>query len=129
MTQAREVLRRFLDTVAGNDPDQIAACFAENAVYTNVQAQPLVGRDAIREMFAKIASRSSGMRWDVVSESYSDTTAWLERFDHFWVGEHQVSIECNGVFEVDPASGLITEVRDYVDFNTYRERLAAASGP
>jgi hypothetical protein len=29
---------------------------------------------------------------------------------------------------VDPASGLITEVRDYLDFTTYRERLTAASG-
>ena len=128
MAQAREVLTAFLDTVAGNDADEIAAFFAEDAVYTNVQAPSLVGRDAIREMFAKIASRASGMRWDVVSESYSDTTGWLERVDHFWMGEHQVSIECNGVFVVDPESGLITEVRDYVDFATYRERLGAATG-
>ena len=35
---AREVLTAFLDTVAGNDADAIAAFFAEDAVYTNVQA-------------------------------------------------------------------------------------------
>jgi limonene-1,2-epoxide hydrolase len=128
MAHAGEVLKAFLDTVAGNDPDAIAACFAEDAVYVNVQAPPVVGRPAIREMFAKIASRASGMRWDVVSESYSETTGWLERVDHFWIGDHQVSIECNGVFVVDPASGLITEVRDYLDFATYRDRLAAAGG-
>ena len=122
------MLHAFLDAVAGNDADKIAAFFAEDAVYTNVHTPPLVGRDAIREMFAKIASRASGMRWDVVSESYSDTTGWLERVDHFWIGGHQVSIECNGVFVVAPEHGLITEVRDYVDFATYRERLAAASG-
>jgi limonene-1,2-epoxide hydrolase len=127
-SSAREVLRAFLDTVAGNDADKIAACFAEDAVYLNVQTPPLVGRDAIREMFAKIALRASAMRWDVVSASYSDTTGWLERVDHFWMGERQVSIECNGVFVVDPESGLIAEVRDYVDFATYRERLAAATG-
>lgn len=125
---AREVLTAFLETVTGNDPDEIAAFFAEEAVYTNVQTPSLVGRDAIREMFVKIAARASGMRWDVVSESYSETTGWLERIDHFWFGEHQVSIECNGVFVVDPGRGLITEVRDYVDFATYRERLAAATG-
>lgn len=128
MAHPREVLRGFLDTVAGNDADKIAACFAEDAVYTNVQQPPLVGRDAIREMFAKVAARASSVRWDVVSEGYSDTTGWLERVDHFWIGDRQVSIECNGVFVVDPDSGLISEVRDYVDFATYRERLAAASG-
>ena len=125
---AHQVLTDFLDTVTSNDPDRIAACFTEDAVYTNVQTPPLVGRDAIRQMFAGIASRASGMRWDVVSESYSETTGWLERVDHFWIGGHQVSIECNGVFVVDPEQGLISEVRDYVDFATYRERLAAATG-
>jgi limonene-1,2-epoxide hydrolase len=124
----RDVLRAFLDTVAGNDADKIAACFAEDAVYLNVQTPPIVGRAAIREMFAKVGARASAVRWDVVSESYSDTTGWLERVDHFWIGDRQVSIECNGVFVVDPASGLITEVRDYLDFTTYRERLTAASG-
>jgi limonene-1,2-epoxide hydrolase len=126
-TTAREALAAFLDAVAGNDPDTIAACFAEDAVYTNVPQAPLVGRDAIRAMFASVADRADAVRWDVVSAGYTEGCGRLERVDHFWVGGRQVSIECNGVFEVDPATGLITSVRDYLDLGTYRERLRAAT--
>jgi limonene-1,2-epoxide hydrolase len=121
---AEQVLAGFLEAVATNDADAIAAYFTEDAVYTNVQTPSIVGRDAIREMFAKIAARTTAVRWDVVSASYSDDCGWLERVDHFWMGERQVSIECNGVFVVDPAQGLISEVRDYLDFATYKERMA-----
>ena len=124
---AQDVLRRFLDTVATNDADAIAGCFTADAVYTNVPQPPIVGREAIREMFAKIGARSTAVRWDVVTASYSDGCGWLERVDHFWLGDRQVSIECNGVFVVDTEQGLISEVRDYLDFGTYRERMAAAT--
>ena len=122
---AEQVLAGFLEAVATNDPDAIAAYFTEDAVYTNVQTPPIVGRAAIREMFAKIGARSTAVRWDVVSASYSDDCGWLERVDHFWMGDRQVSIECNGVFQV--RDGLISEVRDYLDFGTYKERMAAAA--
>jgi limonene-1,2-epoxide hydrolase len=59
----------------------------------------------------------------VVSSAYDGDRAWLERVDRFWIDGREYAIECNGVYAVDPASGLLDEVRDYVDLATWRQRL------
>ena len=66
------------------------------------------------------------MRWDVVTSAYDGDRAWLERVDRFWIDGQEYAIECNGVYTVDPASGLLDEVRDYVDLATWRQRLGDA---
>lgn len=126
--RTREVVRRFLAAVESADCDAVAACFAEDARYANVPHPPAVGRTGIRAMFAPILSRSERVRWDVVSSAYADGTAWLERVDRFWIDGREYAIECNGVYAVDAARGVLTEVRDYVDLATWRERLGDVLG-
>ena len=75
-------------------------------------------------MFSFIVPRCERISWDIVSAQYAGDTAWLERVDRFWIDGLEYAIECNGVFRVDERSGLIREVRDYVDLGVWRARLA-----
>jgi limonene-1,2-epoxide hydrolase len=84
---------------------------------------PVVGPAGVTGLLAPILARSERVRWDLVSASYAPTRAWLERVDRFWIDGHEYAIECNGVAEVDPGTGLITAFRDYVDLGVWRERL------
>jgi limonene-1,2-epoxide hydrolase len=119
----RAAVGRFLAAVESGDADAVADRFTERARYANVPHPPAVGRDAIRAMFAPILGRAERVRWDVVSSAYDGDRAWLERVDRFWIDGREYAIECNGVYAVDPASGLLDEVRDYVDLATWRQRL------
>lgn len=77
-------------------------------------------------MFSPIIHKSSKVQWDILSASYKENRAWLERVDRFWIDEAEYSVQCNGVFEFDLSKGKIITVRDYVDLGEWRERLALA---
>ena len=117
------VVRGFLDAIERRDVDGVLACFAEDAVWQNVPHPPATGHDGLRAMLRPILERSDEVRWDVVTEAYDDRRAWLERVDRFWIDGVEHAVRCNGVVEIDPGSGLITEVRDYVDLGEWRARL------
>jgi limonene-1,2-epoxide hydrolase len=119
----RAAVDRFLAAVESGNVDAVAGCFTDRARYANVPHPPAVGRDAIRAMFAPILGRAERVRWDVVTSAYDGDRAWLERVDRFWIDGREYAIECNGVYTVDPARGLLDEVRDYVDLATWRQRL------
>ncbi|GAA0607292.1 hypothetical protein GCM10009547_06530 [Sporichthya brevicatena] len=99
------------------------ACFAPGATYANMPHPPVVGPAGVAGLLSPILNRSERVRWDLVSASYTADRAWLERVDRFWIDGREYAIECNGVAEIDPAAGLITAFRDYVDLATWRERL------
>ncbi len=120
---SEQIVRRFLDAVHSRDPVRVARCFTPDANYANVPHPPASGPAGIQAMFAPILDRAERVRWDVVSEAYGTDRAWLERVDRFWIDGQEYAIECNGVYEVDPGRGLITEVRDYVDLGVWRARL------
>ena len=60
----------------------------------------------------------------MVTEAYTADRAWLERIDRFWIDGAEYAVRCNGVLEFDEESGLISELRDYVDLGEWRSRLA-----
>jgi limonene-1,2-epoxide hydrolase len=105
-----------------------AALFTVDGTWQNVPNPPAVGRAGIEAMLAPILGRSERVRWDVVSASYEEHRCWLERVDRFWIDGVEYAVQCNGVVEIDPASGLMREWRDYVDITDWRTRLAKA-GP
>ena len=121
-----EVVSRFLAAVEARDVDALVSCFAGDGRWQNVPHPPAIGRDAIGAMLAPILSRSSAVVWDVVSEAYGPGRAWLERVDRFWIDGTEYAVRCNGVLEFDADSGLIVELRDYVDLGEWRARLSAA---
>jgi limonene-1,2-epoxide hydrolase len=121
---AKAAVARFLAAVESMDAEAVGACFTDDATYQNVPHPPAMGRDAIAAMFRPILSRSHKVQWDIVSSSYAEDMAWLERVDRFWIDGTEYHIECNGVGVVDPASGKLTAFRDYVDIGTWRQRTA-----
>jgi limonene-1,2-epoxide hydrolase len=121
---AEAAVARFLSAVESTDADAVAACFTDDATYQNVPHPPAVGPAAIAAMFRPILSRCTKVHWEIVSSSYAEDAAWLERVDRFWIDGTEYRIECNGVAMVDPESGKLTAFRDYVDLGVWRERLA-----
>jgi limonene-1,2-epoxide hydrolase len=128
MTNARDVVERFLAAVGAGDPDAAAACFAPDATYANMPHPPVVGPAGVRGLLAPILDRAEYVEWEIVTASYAETRAWLERVDRFRIDGREYAIECNGVVEIDPASGLITAFRDYVDLGLWRARLGDVLG-
>lgn len=128
MSPAREVVDRFLAAVEARDHDAVAECFAADAVYRNVPHEPYEGREAIRTLFEAALGRCEKVRWDIVTDAQTDERVWLERVDRFWVDGVEYAIECNGVWEVDTDAGVITAVRDYLDYGVWLERSAPMRG-
>ena len=121
-------MQSFLAAVATRDIDTVLAHFTVEATWQNVPHAKAVGHDGLAAMLGPILARSTDVRWDIVSASYDDTQAWLERVDRFWIDGVEYAVRCNGVFAFDAATGLIAEVRDYVDLGEWRDRLVEA-GP
>ncbi len=126
LDQTRAAIGRFLRAVETGDASATASCFTVDGTWSNMPHPPAVGHEAIRALFARVLDRSSSVRWDVVSEAYAPGRAWLERVDRFWIDGLEHSVACNGVFEIDEATGLLREVRDYVDLGPWRAGLEAA---
>ena len=120
---ATAAFHRFLAAVAARDVDGVVACFARDARYGNVPHPPAVGHDAIRDLLGPILERSSEVRWDVVTEATVGDSVMAERVDRFVIDGTEYAAPCCGVYVVDPVSGLITEVRDYVDLGPWRAAL------
>jgi limonene-1,2-epoxide hydrolase len=118
----------LLGAVGRRDVPALVACFTEGGSWQNVPHEPWRGRLEIAERLGPILLRSERVQWDVVSASFTEHRAWVERVDRFWIDGVEYAVRCNGVLEVDPESGLISEFRDYVDLGEWRARLAAA-GP
>jgi limonene-1,2-epoxide hydrolase len=128
MTRTEQQWLALHERLVARDAEGAAACFTQAGIWQNVPLPPAVGRPAITAMLAPILRRSERVRWDIVSASYTDTKCWLERVDRFWIDGEEYAVECNGVIDLDPVSGLFTSWRDYVDIGTWRARLAQA-GP
>ncbi len=122
-TVSAEIVGRFLDAVHARDAVAAGACFTATATYANVPHAPVVGPDGVRGLLAPILERSSQVHWEIVTASYTDERAWLERVDRFVIDGREYAVACNGVAEVDPGSGLIRAFRDYVDLSVWRSTL------
>ena len=120
---ATQTVDAFFAAIETLNPEQVAACFTPTARYSNMPHAPAVGRDEIAAMFAPILNRCERARWDVVSRADVGYRAHVERVDRFWIGGREYAIECHGVYLIDAESGLIGEVRDYVDLSLWRDRL------
>jgi limonene-1,2-epoxide hydrolase len=123
---ARQIVARFLHAVEARDVDGVVASFAADGVHQNVPHPPTVGHAAIRAVFARILGRSERVEWEILDEIGRPGQVWLERIDRFWIDGAEYAIECNGIFEVDEAAGVITVFRDYLDLAVWRDRLGDA---
>ncbi len=122
-TLTERAVRTLLTAVESRDLSAVAAAIATDCTWQNVPHTPITGRDAVVELLAPVLCWADRVEWEVVSESYGDGTAWVERADRFWIDGEEHVVRCNGVLTVDVAAGLVTSVRDYVDLGEWRARI------
>ncbi len=117
-------VRSLLVAIESRDLRAVSAAMAPDCTWQNVPHPPVIGRDAVVALLAPVLCWSDRVKWDVLSQSYGDGIAWVERADRFWIGGDEHVVRCDGVITVDAAAGLVTSVRDYVDLGEWRSRLA-----
>jgi len=117
-------VRALLVAVESRDLRAVAAALAADCTWQNVPHRSVIGRDAVVALLAPVLSWSDRVEWEVLSESYGDGIAWVERADRFWINGAEYVVRCNGVITVDVAAGHVTAVRDYADLGEWRRRLA-----
>jgi len=110
--------------IESRDLRKIAPCMHPDIQWQNIPHPPAVGRDAVMQLLGGFICWSDRVRWDVISSAADGNTAWVERIDRFWIDGREWSVRCNGVLELDPETGLLKHVRDYVDLGEWRTRIA-----
>ena len=108
--------------IESRDLRAVQAALHPNATWQNVPHPAAKGRPAVMALLANILCWSDQVRWDVIS-SVDGRVAWYERVDRFWLLGKEYSVQCSGVFTVDPATDTVCEVRDYVDLGEWRARI------
>ena len=119
----RRGVGRLLAAIESRDLRRIAASLHPDATWQDVPHPLTIGRDAVVAMLAGIVRWSDEVRWDVVSATTTTDIGWYERVDRFWIDGDEHAVSCNGVFTVDATTGLVREVRDYVDLTEWRQRI------
>ena len=114
---------RLLAAIGSRDLRRIGDALTPGATWQNVPHEPAVGRDAVLSLLGGIVCWSDEVRWDVVSSATDGDVTWCERVDRFVIDGEEHAVRCNGVFRVDPVSGKVAEVRDYVDLGEWRARI------
>ncbi len=122
-TATQRAVRSLLAAIEARDLRAVAAAMDADCTWQNVPHPPVMGRDAVVALLAPVLWWSDRVEWEVLSESYGDGTAWVERADRFWIDGDEHVVRCNGVITVDVAAGLVTSVRDYVDLGEWRARI------
>jgi limonene-1,2-epoxide hydrolase len=115
----------LLSAIESRDLRTIGRCLSPQARWQNVPHLAAQGRGAVVEFLAGILTWADEVRWDIVDACYDEHRAWVERVDRFLLDGDWYDVRCNGVIEFD-ATGLVLEVRDYVDLGEWRDRVQPA---
>ena len=114
-TDAEEVVNRFLAAWQSDDVDNALAFFADDAVWHNMPMDPVVGIEAIREVYTQFAGAMDGLRVEVHLQMSDGAFVMHERTDHVSMDGKETSLPICGVFEI--RDGRIKSWRDYFDMS------------
>ena len=120
----QRAVRSLLAAIESRDLRAVSASLTTDCTWQNVPHPPAIGREAVLSLLASVLWWSDRVEWEVLSASYGDGIAWVERADRFWIDGVELAARCNGVITVDVATGLVDSVRDYVDLGEWRARSA-----
>lgn len=119
---AQAAVTDLLRVLESRDLRAVGRALSPEASWQNVPHPVVVSREHVVAFLSGILTWADEVRWEIVSASYEERRAWLERVDRFRFDGEWIDVRCNGVIEVDDA-GLVTDVRDYVDLGEWRERV------
>ena len=108
--------------------DELAAFFADDAVYHNIPLAPIAGRKAIATTIDSFirpgAPGIEGIEFRVVNIAANGPTVMTERVDVFRLLDKSFELPVMGTFEV--SEGKIRAWRDYFDMNQFTSRMGEA---
>jgi limonene-1,2-epoxide hydrolase len=127
MTSATDLISKFCaEWEKGPDVDTIVGYFTDDAVYHNIPVDPVVGPDAIRNMFSMFTTGVEKIEFRVRNIAAVGDVVLTERVDVFVLPHVTIELPVMGTFEV--RDGKIAAWRDYFDLNQYMSQLAGSSG-
>jgi limonene-1,2-epoxide hydrolase len=108
--------------------DELAAFFADDAVYHNIPLAPIAGREAIATTIDSFirpgAPGIEGIEFRVVNIAANGPTVMTERVDVFRLLDKSFELPVMGTFDV--SEGKIRAWRDYFDMNQFTSRMGEA---
>lgn len=121
-----EVVRRFCAAWSENiGAAELAAFFADDAVYHNIPLAPVTGREAIANTFVSFirpgAPGIESIEFRVINIAANGPVVMTERVDVFKLPGKSFEMQVMGTFEVH--DGKITAWRDYFDMNQFTTRM------
>jgi limonene-1,2-epoxide hydrolase len=121
-----ELVRRFCAGWSNNIATaELAAFFADDAVYHNIPLAPVTGRDAIARSIATFirpgAPGIESIEFRVVHIAANGPVVMTERVDVFKLPHKTFELPVMGIFEV--IDGKIRAWRDYFDMNQFTSRM------
>ena len=121
-----ELVRRFCAAWSDNlGAAELAAFFADNAVYHNIPLTPVTGREAIAKTIASFvrpgAPGIESIEFRVLHIAADGPVVMTERVDVFKLPNKSFDLQVMGTFEVK--DGKIEAWRDYFDMNQFTSRM------
>jgi limonene-1,2-epoxide hydrolase len=121
-----EVVRRFCAAWSDNrGAVELAAFFAEDAVYHNIPQEPVTGRENIANTIASVLRPGppgiEGIDFRVINIAANGPIVMTERVDVFKLPYKSFELPVMGTFEV--TGGKINAWRDYFDMNQFTSRM------
>ncbi|HEV2271207.1 MAG TPA: limonene-1,2-epoxide hydrolase family protein [Steroidobacteraceae bacterium] len=121
-----EVVRRFCAAWSDNiGADELAAFFADDAVYHNIPLAPVIGREAIANNIASFirpgAPGIESIQFRVINIAANGPVVMTERVDVFKLPGKSFELPVMGSFEV--RGGKISAWRDYFDLGQFTSRM------
>lgn len=124
-SQAAEFASEWLPAWTGNDPERLAAFYANDAFYSDPAIPDGVrGRDALREYFGRLLAQFPDWVW-----TQTRATPMEGGFLNHWRAEIPVGegvLECFGVCTVQLRDGLIERNEVFFDRSPLLEALRTA---
>jgi len=116
-----ETVNTFMNHIESKDVNAAADLLAADISYENMPIDPVVGRDAVRQVLEGFLGSAGEVEWKVLSEWEVGNTVINERLDRFQIGDGWLELPVAGFFQV--TDGLITLWRDYFDMGSYMSQF------
>jgi limonene-1,2-epoxide hydrolase len=121
MSNATEIVNKFLVAAAKRDYDTALPLLTEDVEYQNMPIAPVKGREAVKEQLEALLAMGGDSEWKVLREVVDGDVVMNERVDRFEIGGTWADLPVMGVFVL--RDGLIAEWRDYFDLQTIMNQL------
>ena len=117
-----ETVNTFMNHIESKDVNAATTLLTSDISYENMPIDPVVGRDAVRQVLEGFLGSAGEVEWKVLSEWEVGSTVINERLDRFHIGGGWLELPVAGFFQV--TDGLITLWRDYFDMGSYMSQFS-----